>query len=249
MDWVRPYYDQTGAWWGAARISVDDRGRAATVERLSKQGRKHILELGASFGGTAAALADLGHDIVAVEISPIRIAYAHKLAEVQREGTITLVEGDFYTASLAQDCDVICYWNGFGIGSDADQRTLLRRVCTCLARDGCILMDVFNPPWWILSAGREERKTRSLVQRIDFDPVQCRLIDQWWHVEEPAKIITESIRCYTPTDLLLLIEGTGLALAAAEVAGKPLDFSGGEQFSRSPLHGTWKYTVKLVREG
>lgn len=41
---------------------------------------------------------------------------------------------DFYD----QDC---LWWGGFGIGSDADRRRLLRRS----APEGCVLMDVYSP--------------------------------------------------------------------------------------------------------
>ena len=35
---------------------------------------------------------------------------------------------DFYTAKLQEKFDAVCYWNGFGIGTDADQRQLLKRI-------------------------------------------------------------------------------------------------------------------------
>lgn len=46
----------------------EHRARAAEIERFCGPGRKRILELGAGAGGTAAAMADLGHEVVAIEV-------------------------------------------------------------------------------------------------------------------------------------------------------------------------------------
>jgi len=79
----------------------------------------------------AAATADLGHEVVAVELVPAGAAHARMLASrPERGGSLSVIEGDFYRVELAQTFDVVCYWDGFGIGSDADQRRLLRRMGT-----------------------------------------------------------------------------------------------------------------------
>lgn len=41
--------------------------------------------------------------------------------------------------------DVIAYGNGFGIGTDLDQRQLLDRIAVWVRPEGHLLMDVFNP--------------------------------------------------------------------------------------------------------
>jgi hypothetical protein len=101
---------------------------------------------------------------------------------------LTILEADFYETDLTGPFDVISYWNGFGIGSDADQRRLLDRIAhDWLAPDGCVLMDVFSPWQWARAAGTEKRNEESeLMQRSDFDPVACRFIDQWWSLKNPV---------------------------------------------------------------
>jgi SAM-dependent methyltransferase len=240
------YYDRTGEWWGTLTISEQDRQQAADIERLSGPGIKRILELGAGFGGTASATADLGHWVVAVEQSPVRAQYARALAREPRRGALTVLEADFYTVELDARFDTVCYWNGFGMGSDADQRRLLRRICgSWLAPDGCLLMHVYSPWWWSRRAGQEERKPGRLVQGFDFDPIACRLIDSWWPVYDRSQDVAECIRCYSPMDLLLLLEGTGFALAFAEVDGQSIELVPANT-STHPLWDTWKYLVKLV---
>ena len=109
-DWVKDFYDQTAIWWGAESDDpAEDLRRAATVERLCGPGPLRILELGAGAGRTAAALADRGHTVVGVELSTLRAHQAQELAAVQRKGSLTILEADFYTVALAGRFDVVCY--------------------------------------------------------------------------------------------------------------------------------------------
>ena len=39
-----------------------------------------------------------------------------------------MVRADFYTVALDGRFDVVCCWEVFGLGDDADQRRLLRRI-------------------------------------------------------------------------------------------------------------------------
>jgi SAM-dependent methyltransferase len=248
MEWVKEFYTRKSEWFGPSGILDHHRVRAATVDRLGKPGLKRVLELGAGAGGSAAATADLGHNVVAIELSPLRAQYARDLAAQERAGTLTILEADFYTVDLAGSFDVVTYWNGFGIGTDADQRRLLHRIAhEWLAPDACILMDVFSPWRWSRVAGTEERDAESgLMQRNDFDPVGCRLLDQWWSMSNPTEQITQSLRCYTPHDFLLLLADLPLVVQRWEVDETAFDPRAHNFTMTSALWETWDYFVQLV---
>ena len=55
------------------------------------------------------------------------VASARRVAGEVTHGEMSVVQGDFYEVELDGTFDVVCYFDGFGIGSDADQRRLLRR--------------------------------------------------------------------------------------------------------------------------
>lgn len=192
MEWVKEFSTRKSEWFGPSGILDHHRARAQKIERLGKSGHKRVLELGAGAGGSAAATADLRHTVVAVEISPLRAAYAREFTMEKRAGSLTILEEDFYKVDLAGKFDVVSYWNGFGIGLDADQRQLLYRIANdWLASDGCLLMDVSAPWQWIRVAGTEEcYEENGLGQRNDFDPVGCRFIDQWWKLTDPSEVIS-----------------------------------------------------------
>jgi hypothetical protein len=165
------------------------------------------------------------------------------------------LEADFYTVRLSGRFDVVCYWDGFGLGSDADQRRLLERVGRdWLALGGCVLVDVFNPARFARHAGTEEilpplkgvTGSVEMRHRCHYDPVQVRWIDEWQPVTAPDQALAQTVRCYSPADLILLLEGTGLKLVRVEVEGVPLDFAGQHMITSGPLLEAYSYLAQLT---
>ncbi len=153
--------------------------------------------------------------------------------------------GDFYAVSVPGPFDVVCYWDGFGVGSDADQRRLLARIASWLGRDGCALIDIYTPWYWARMTGRQWAVGTAL-RRHDFDADGCRMLDRWWPVGEEQRAVTQSLRCYAPADLRLVLEGTGLRLTVVEPGGAVDDNTGRYQ-KRVPLATAMMYRAKLVR--
>lgn len=247
-DWVEPFYTQKSAWFGPSGILEHHRARADTIARLCGSPPLRVLELGAGAGGSAAATARLGYEVTAVELSPLRAAYARELAAESGPGTVAIAEGDFFTVDLDGPFDVVVYWDGFGVGDDDQQRALLRRIGDVWLRPhGSALIDVFSPWAWARAAGRETVDAElDLVQQLDFDWLACRFVDSWRPTSDPSQVITQSIRCYTVADLELLLDGTGLEIDTVEVAGAALERER-EHLVSSPLENAWSYLAKLVR--
>jgi len=253
MDWITPFYSTTGRWSGPAesRLSARDHARAETIQRLVPHA-KRVLELGSGYGNTAAACAERGFDVVAVEISE-RVRFTQSFAARTYPGSLHFVHADFFDVELAGDFDAVTYWNGFGVGTDADQRRLLQRISSeWLQANGVALIDVANPIGWAHWAGREEQKAAqpergyhyAVSHRIDFDPVHSRFIDTWWQTEAPEAPLSQSIRCYTPTDLVLLLEGTRLELTRVEVGGQHVELADDATVA-SPLWNAPEYLARL----
>jgi SAM-dependent methyltransferase len=232
MDWVEDFYSRTGHWWGEAESGIGDRDRdhVDRLHRLCGTDPKRVLELGCGYGNTAAAFAEAGHRVVAVELTD-RADRAAVHADRLGPDRLQVVRGDFYTVGIAERFDAVAYWNGFGIGSDADQRRLLRRIAAWLEPGGTALVDVYNPIVWagwngeheLLQANPGAGYRHELQQRTAFDPVTSTAVDTWWDTAEPEHRISQRLRCYSPADLRLLLEGTGLELAGVLAGGEPVD--------------------------
>jgi len=107
--WIKDFYTQAGIWWGADPQALDvHKKRVETVARLCGAGSKKILDLGTGPGASAAALADAGHNVTGVELSPIRANFARELTKIPRKGFLIILEDDFYTVELDERFDVIC---------------------------------------------------------------------------------------------------------------------------------------------
>ncbi|MDT5028047.1 MAG: hypothetical protein QOE61_4473 [Micromonosporaceae bacterium] len=50
--------------------------------------------------------------------------------------------------------------------------------------------------------------------------VTCIAVDTWWPASNPEQKISQQLRCYTPADLSLLLESTGLALTTIAAGGQ-----------------------------
>ena len=144
-----------------ARVAWDHSiPRVALVEQLTKPVPKRILELGCGSGITAGALALAGHSVVAVEIAPVAAAHARQVGATIPESRLEIVEGDFLEIEQLGMFEVVCYFDGFGVGSNDDQRRLLRRIAVWMRPDGYALIDVYNPCFF---AREPDESTRRLM--------------------------------------------------------------------------------------
>jgi hypothetical protein len=194
------------------------------------------LELG------VAAANDMGHEATALELVSESAAHCRKLA--LNRPCMKVVQGDFYIADLGTDFDVVCYWDGFGIGTDSDQRRLLSRVREWLRADGCALIDIYTP-WYAASTFGKGWQVGMAAREYGFGAMGCRWLDTWRHIYQEGEPVTQSLRCYSPPDLELLLEGTRLKLDGI-VPGQGPGTEPGSWSETAELCRAISYTAKLA---
>ena len=221
MSTSQEFFDRQADRFGPSGVLPHHEARAETLRRIAGSPPQRVLELGCGSGGTACACARMGYQVSGVEISPKRVAFARNLIGDELDGRLTFCEGDFYSVFLSGPFDVVTYWNGFGVGSDAEQRALLNRVAgEWLSPGGLMLVDVFNPGWWARQSSETSRIDEyDAYQRTVYVGLQGRFVDRWWSKEDESDALEQSVRCYSPPDLSLLLEGSGLTLERIEVQG------------------------------
>jgi SAM-dependent methyltransferase len=223
MEWVRNFYAKQYEWadWRRRWSDFDPNERDPRVDAVTRHAGSEplrILELGSGTGTTAAALAVAGHDVVAIEMQSELAAYTNELAAVVTGGSLRAIAGDFYETEPPGKFEVVAYFDGFGIGTDEDQRRLLHRIVGWLVPGGCALVDVLVPWYWSRRAGNEEEFPAGSGVRYlaGFDPGECRMTERMWRTGHEDDAVTQSLRCYSPADLHLLLEGTGLSVVDVE---------------------------------
>lgn len=107
------------------------------------------------------------------------------------------------------------------MGSDQDQRKLLKRIKKIwLQKGGIVILDVYHPFGSIKAAG-----TKRILDRLEnvpgsvamteysySDGIKNRWIDIWEPIDAKEDARMQSVRCYTPADLNLLIDGRGFTV-------------------------------------
>jgi SAM-dependent methyltransferase len=245
MEWVEAFYIKQDEWSGCYTgfPGPEDHQRAQVITTALSEQRGRVLELGAGGGQSALATAKRGHEVTAIELVARAAAHAQTFVSQAAPGTLRILEGSFYTIALHETFDLICYWDGFGVGTDTQQRVLLRRIAHWLTPSGVALIDINTPWYWAKVSGRQ-MATSTFVRHYDFDADGCRMLDHWWPAGQPTERVTQSLRCYSPQDLRLLLEGTGLVLEQVEPGGA-VDYEAGTFASSVPLEQAMQYRALL----
>jgi cyclopropane fatty-acyl-phospholipid synthase-like methyltransferase len=248
MDWVKEFYTKQNEWAGVYSGEITDyhKRKVETVKQLCGMPPKNILELGAGGGQFADTAANFGYHITAIELVSSAIQNIEKLSQGSTKDKLKIIHGDFYEIQLEDRFNIICYWDGFGIGSDEDQKSLLKRIYNWLEPDGCALIDIYTPWYWSKVAGHH-MKFNSIERQYDFEYKECRMLDHWWCSNDKHQIVTQSLRCYSPADLNLILRDTGLKIETIESGGS-LDYDTMKYSETVPLREAMTYLVKLVKD-
>jgi hypothetical protein len=83
------------------------------------------------------------------------------------------------------------------------------------------------------------------MREYGFDAGKCALTDTWWMKENPSIKTIQTLRCYSPADLALLLEGSGLTILE-NFPGGFVDYSSGTYIPEVPLHQAMSYITRLV---
>ncbi len=245
MWWTRDFYTKQAEWSGAYYGGVTQwhRRKAEQARAILGAPPQYILELGAGGGQNAIALAEIGYKVIAIEQVSLLVQHLHELRRQYPQAQVEVIEGDFYQVDMPESSfDGVCYWDGFGIGTDEEQRTLLKRIYAWLRPSGRALIDVYTPWHAAKSVGYREQVGKA-EREYGFDGEGCRWIDRWW-LEETGESIEQSLRCYSPADLRLLLEGTGLELVHVEPGGM-MDYESKRYVEPVPLEQAMWYVAVL----
>jgi SAM-dependent methyltransferase len=248
MDWVKTFYSKQNEWFGIylGKIEESHHKRAWLVQEFGQlNAAVNILELGAGGGQTAAAIANLGHNVTMIELLPDSVECARAFAAQVKNGSLTVVEGDFYETDFEPVFDLICYFDSFGIGSDDDQKRLLGRINSWLKPGGKVIIEIGSTWFWARVAGKEI-DLGGAMRSYDFDCNGSRLIDKWWLPENPDEVYFQSLRCYTPADLEMLLSDSKLKLLEIMPAGT-IDFEIMEFVEQAELENAMTYFVLLEK--
>lgn len=249
MKWVKEFYTEQFVWLKDFDYDMEEivEIQINRFERFITPSTKKILELGGGNGQFAVSAALNGYEVTMIELVPECVGYANELARKYNvESKLRVIQGDFYQADFDEQFDVVCYWDGFGVGSDSDQQVLLNRISKWLKPRGTALIDIYTPWYWSKTAG-QEMKFGKILRKYDFDADGNRMLDTWWLNNNDDHKITQSLRCYSPADLRLLLKDIDLSLVHCEPGGA-MDYETLVYSEQVPLEEAMVYLAKLHRD-
>ena len=218
MDWVNRYYTAQARSFATSEVSDYHRQCANTLASVAGEPLQSALDLGSGNGAIALVLARRGVSVTAVELNDVDARIASELAESGPED-LTALHSDFYAVQLNRTFDLVYYWDGFGVGEDADQQRLLARVSTeWLGESGVAIIDVFSPDYWSAQSGKpssyRSRHGEIWQRELGFDHDASRMVDRWTCQDcaADAEPRSQSLRCYRPDEIVELAREAGLTL-------------------------------------
>ncbi|MDW0117509.1 class I SAM-dependent methyltransferase [Sporosarcina thermotolerans] len=243
-QWVIPFYQKQFEWLQDIEDEMTGymQKEADTIEEQIGVKFKSMLDIGAGIGSIARTLDARGIAMTTLELVPELVEAAKR----RSSKTIDIHLGDFYTHEFAKQFDVVSYFDGFGIGSDDDQLTLLKRMKNWVTDDGTIIIDIYNPNYWRNIAAGKAMKIDVAERIYSFDEVGCRMVDSWWHKEKPDEIVTQSLRCYTIDEISTMCNKAGLTIIGI-FPGGAMDFDNGAYVETATLSTCLSYRIKLKK--
>ncbi|MCL4269466.1 MAG: class I SAM-dependent methyltransferase [Anaerolineales bacterium] len=257
-DWIRSFYTAAVEWWGESWYDGENlKGRLDIVKKYASETDKRILELAAGTGEIAICFCDHGYSVLAVDLCHKNIEL---MTKIQKERpNLRVMEGDFLKIHINEQFPTICMFEAFGFGSDQEQQQLLEKVEKWLTPNGILILDVYHPWGPIQASGtkRELDKLEDIPGSVDmteysyYDPIKSRWIDIWEPKNDKDNRKTQSIRCYTPADFVLLAKTCGLSVEKMLCSGKEFDHESTEIASENIFNNddrNYAYTVIMRKK-
>ncbi|MDK2870525.1 MAG: hypothetical protein PWP39_1760 [Pyrococcus sp.] len=186
------------------------------VKALKLEEPRKILDLACGFGRHAIKLAELGHEVVGVDIMDGFLEIARKTAE-EKGVNVKFMKGDMREINFEEEFDVVLLlYTSFGYFSDEENFKVLQNVYKALKPNGLFCLDVPNKdfvvkhlsPYSVLEKGDD-----LMIDMSSFDVLTGRM-----HVRRiiirnnQRKAVEYSLRIYTYTELSEMLKRAGFKI-------------------------------------
>lgn len=243
-QWVIPFYKKQFEWLRDVEEEMASylQQSADKIEEQIGVTFESMLDIGAGVGSIARVLDARGIAMTTLELVPELV----ETARIRSPKSVDIHMGDFYTYTFSKQFDVVSYFDGFGIGTDNDQLTLLKRMKDWVKDDGSLLIDIYHPDYWRTMAAGQKMKIDNAERIYSFDEGNCRLVDSWWHAEHPEDIVAQSLRCYTINEISAMCEKAQLTIVGI-FPGGAMDFDKWAYIETAPLSSCLSYRIKVKK--
>lgn len=194
-----------------------------------------LLDAPCGFGRLSVPLARRGARVLGVDFSPPMIARARELAAAEGLGdSVRFLEADLREPLAEGGFDAaINMFSSLGYGTEADDVAVLTSMAGALREGGRLLVETMHRDVVVarqirgVHPGSQLPDGTRLIEDPRFDPIAGRVETTWrWSGPSGRGEKSASLRIYSPTELVALLERCGLALISAHCGTSLEPFTG-----------------------
>jgi SAM-dependent methyltransferase len=221
--WWEQFFDDDYLRVWATVSKAGDAEAAALWRILGLSEGCPVLDAGCGYGRVSLPLARMGARVLGVDQSAPLLAEAERRRGDLSDERLRYLQHDLRAPLAESGFDAaLSLFSSLGYGDEADDAAILGTLAAVVRPGGKVAVDTAHRD---LLAARLARETvpahrlpdgTLLVEEPRFDPVAGRVETTWfWAGPNGSGQKSASIRIYTITELVRLMEGVGLRLEAA----------------------------------
>lgn len=217
--------------WAGMSASGDDEA-AALWRILGLTEGSRVLDAGCGFGRVSLPLARLGARVLGVDQSAALLGEAERRRGDLTSDRLRYLRHELRTPLAESGFDVsLSLFSSLGYGTEADDAAILGTIARAVRRGGKVAVDTMHRDVLAARLAREALPAHRLpdgtllMEEPRFDPVAGRVETTWfWSGPGGSGQKSASLRVYTITELVRLMESVGLRLEAALHPGSGAPF-------------------------
>ncbi len=231
--WWEQFFDEDYLrLWDEVWTAGED--EAASLWRILGLGEGcRLLDAGCGYGRVSLPLARMGATVLGVDQSAPLLAEAERRRGDLDPGRLRFLRQDLRAPLADSGFDVaLSLFSSLGYGTEADDAAILRTLAAAVRPGGRVVVDTNHRDVVAARLAREATPAHRLpdgtllIEQPRFDPVAGRVETTWfWAGPRGSGQKTASIRVYTITELVRLMESVGLRFQAALHPGSGEPFS------------------------
>ncbi|HVP62369.1 MAG TPA: class I SAM-dependent methyltransferase [Myxococcaceae bacterium] len=233
VPWWEQFFDENYLLLWAALSTPGDEEAAALWRILGLAEGCRLLDAGCGYGRVSLSLARLGARVLAVDQSAALLAEAERRRSDLDPGRLRFLRQDLRAPLAESGFDAaLSLFSSLGYGTEADDAAILTTLAAAVRPGGRVVVDTNHRDVLAARLSREGSPAHRLpdgtllFEERKFDPVAGRVETTWfWSGPRGSGQKTASIRVYTITELVRLMEGVGLRFQAALHPGSGAPFS------------------------
>jgi len=189
---------------------------------LDLQDGSRVLHAPCGYGRISRPLAEKGVCVLGVDQSQVLLDQAEQDREGLPEEKLRYLCHDLRQPLSESGFDAaINVFSSLGYGTGEDDLAILKTLTQAVRQGGLVLVETMHRDYIVAHGGAVKPASRLpdgtlLMEEPKFDPIRGRVETTWfWSGPAGSGEKTASIRIYTATELVALLEGAGLKFRSA----------------------------------